>query len=215
MEDCAGAALPVQGAPMTDRDTELMLRVRDGDRNAFRQLIERHQRSVVHYCSQSVGDAWEAEDIAQKVFLQVYRSAARYKPSAKFTTWLFTITRNTTLNELRRRQRHQHDSVERLSEETGDSHGQQFADARAESPAETLQQTELESKLQEAIHSLPENQRTALVLLRHEELSYEEIAKVIGCSVSATKSLLHRARGTLKERLREYLGTVNILLAYL
>jgi len=192
---------------MTDLDAELMLRVRDGDREAFRQLIERHQRAVIHFCYQSIGDSWEAEDIAQKVFLQVYRSAARYRPNAKFTTWLFTIARNTTLNERRRRQRHATESMDQLREETDESHGQQFQDRRSESPAEELQQKELRARIEAAIQSLPENQRTALVLLRHEEMSYEEIAAVIGCSVSATKSLLHRARETMREKLREYLSS--------
>lgn len=190
---------------MVDEDTELMLRVRDGDREAFRVLIERHQNAVVHFCYRSVGDAWEAEDVAQKVFLQVYKSAARYKPSAKFTTWLFTIARNTTLNELRRRQRHQAESIDQLSAESSESSGKQFADARADSPSDELQRRELQDQVQAAIQALPENQRTALVLLRDEEMSYEQIAAVIGCSVSATKSLLFRARETMKRKLHSYL----------
>jgi RNA polymerase sigma factor (sigma-70 family) len=86
----------------SDSDVALMLRVRDGDTNAFRELVERHQRAVINTIHRAIGDAWEAEDLAQRVFLQVYRSAKRYQPTAKFTTWLFTITRNTILNEHRR-----------------------------------------------------------------------------------------------------------------
>ena len=205
MEDCVSSVVPIQELPMSDLDTELMLRVKEGDRDAFRRLIERHQKAVINFCYRSVGDGWEAEDIAQKVFLQVYKSAARYKPTAKFSTWLFTIVRNTTLNELRRRQRHQAASMDALSEETDESPGQQFTDAHAESPAEEMQHRELQSKIQEAIQSLPENQRTAITLLRYEEMSYEGIAAVLHCSVSATKSLIHRARETLKERLHAYL----------
>lgn len=190
---------------MTDLDTELMIRVRDGDRDAFRQLVERHQKSIVNYCYRCVGDSWEAEDIAQKVFVQVFRFAPRYQPSARFSTWLFTIARNTALNECRRRQRHPLDSMEELSEAREDSHGLQFADARTAPPDEEMKQRELEQKIQEAIQSLPENQRTAISLLRYHEMSYEEIAKVVGCSVSATKSLLFRARESLKAKLGEYL----------
>jgi RNA polymerase sigma-70 factor (ECF subfamily) len=206
MDDCLSVSLSLQEAGMADLDVELMLRVREGDREAFRHLIERHQRSVVKFCYRSIGDAWEAEDVAQKVFLQVYRSAGRYAPTAKFSTWLFTIVRNTTRNELRRRQRHAAESLDELSEKSEDSGGRHFADHRAESPSSVLQQKELETKLQEAIQSLPENQRAALMLLRYEQMSYEQIAEVIGCSLSATKSLLHRAKTTLKDRLDEYLA---------
>jgi RNA polymerase sigma-70 factor (ECF subfamily) len=206
MDDCVGAILSLQETGMADPDTELMLRVREGDRAAFRDLVCRHQRSVIHFCYRSVGDAWEAEDIAQKVFLQVYRSASRYVPSAKFSTWLFTIVRNTTRNELRRRQRHAADSLDELTAKSEESGGRHFADDRALSPSRVLQQKELETRLQQAIQSLPENQRTALMLLRYEEMSYDEIAQVIGCSVSATRSLLHRAKANLKEVLNEYLA---------
>jgi len=189
----------------SDPDVALMLRVRHGDNDAFRELIERHQRAVINTIHRAIGDAWEAEDLAQRVFVQVHRSAKRYKATAKFTTWLFTITRNTILNEYRRRSRHPSESLDALQEPSDpEGAGWQAADTSARDPAQEAVERELQEKVMEAVRELPEAQRTAIILCRYEGLSYEEIGKVLGCTVSATKSLLHRARLTLKEKLRGY-----------
>src|SRR5437016_6826763 len=122
----------------TESDVDLMLRVRAGDHEAFRELIERHQRAVINMIHRAIGDAWEAEDLAQRVFVQVFRSASRYQPTAKFTTWLYTITHNTIRNEYRRRSRHAAESLEGLAENT------QFADARVPDPAREVAERELQ-----------------------------------------------------------------------
>ena len=188
-----------------ESDVDLMLRVKEGDHEAFRELIERHQRPVINVIHRAIGDAWEAEDLAQRVFIQVYRSAPRYKPTAKFTTWLFTITHNTILNEHRRRARHAAQSLDALAQpDDSDAAGVQVADTRTVDPSSEAAERELQERIQMAIQSLPEAQRTAVILCRFEGLPYEEIAEVLHCSVSAVKSLLHRARQTLKEQLRGY-----------
>jgi RNA polymerase sigma-70 factor (ECF subfamily) len=187
-----------------DPDAELMLRVKQGDVHAFEQLVEKYKQPVVNLIARTLNDPSEAEDIAQNVFIQVYKSAPRYKVSARFSTWLYTIARNLSLNEIRRRSRRPADSIEQ-SAGGEDAPVRQFEDVRSPAAPESLLQNELELKIQEALQQLPENQRTAILLCRQEELSYEEIARVLGCSLSATKSLIHRGRETLKQRLKPYL----------
>ena len=187
-----------------DPDAALMLRVREGDRSAFETLVEKYKQSVVNLVARTIGDPTEAEDIAQHVFVQVFKAAHRYEVTAKFSTWLFTIARNLSLNEIRRRSRHPADSLDETF--CDDEHPvRQAPDLRTFGPTETLLQGELEAKVEEAIAELPEKQRTALLMCRNEDSSYEEIARVVGCSLSATKSLIHRARETLKLRLKPYL----------
>lgn len=190
-----------------DPDAALMLRVKKGDAGAFTTLVEKYKQPVMNVVFRTLRDETEAEDLAQNVFVQVWKSAPRYEITAKFSTWLFTITRNLCLNEIRRRSRHPAESLDASHPDHEDQPKHQFEDAKNVAPPETLLQGELTDKVGEAIAALPENQRTALLLCRQDELSYEEIAKVLGCSVSATKSLIHRGRETLKERLKPYLRT--------
>ncbi len=188
-----------------ETDSALMQRVQQGDREAFAVLVNKYQQPVIHFIYRTLPDVEEAEDLAQNVFVQVWKSAARYRTEAKFTTWMFTIARNLCLNELRRRSRHPADSID--SPAPGDEEGnpRQFADLRISSADEAVVKEELAAKVDEAVRELPETQRTALLLYKDEELSYEEISKVLACSLAATKSLIHRARETLKMRLKPYL----------
>ena len=188
-----------------DPDAALMLRVKQGDGAAFTTLVEKYKQPVLNLAYRTLRDATEAEDLAQNVFVQVYKSAARYQPSAKFSTWLFTIARNLCLNEIRRRSRHPAESLDQTRDGTDDQPLHQIEDRRETSPPDQLLRGELERKVDEVLAALPENQRTALLLCRQEELSYEEIASVLDCSLSATKSLIHRARETLKQKLKPYL----------
>lgn len=183
-------------------DVALMLRVKTGDIEAFEMLVERHKHSVVGTAAKMLGSESEADDIGQQVFIRVWKSAARYEPSAKFTTWLMTIARNLIFNEMRRRQRNR---LVPMETEQDDAPQQQFADEGAAAPSEQLLDTELQGAIEEAIASLPENQRIAIVLRRYENMPYEEIAKVLKTSVPAVKSILFRARADLKERLKKYL----------
>jgi RNA polymerase sigma-70 factor (ECF subfamily) len=190
-----------------DPDAALMLRVKQGDRDAFEELVEKYKQPVMNVVYRTLPDATEAEDLAQHVFLQVYKSAHRYEVSAKFTTWLFTIARNLCLNEIRRRSRHPAESLDATMPGNDEQPLRQVEDVRNVSPPESLLQSELEEKIEAALAQLPEKQRTAILLCRGDEMSYEEIAVVLECSVSATKSLIHRGRETLKQSLKPYLRT--------
>ena len=189
------------------KDTALMDRVKLGDREAFEELVSRYRLPVMNLINRTLRDLTEAEDLAQGVFVQVYKAAHRYQPTARFSTWIFTIARNLCLNEIRRRTRHPAESME-AQLQTGDGEiVQQFEDRRVNGPGHDALREELVSKIDESIRDLPENQRTALILCREGDLSYEDIAEVIGKSVSAVKSLIFRGRETLKKRLKPYLKT--------
>ena len=189
----------------SDEDTEdvrLMQLVAEGDTSAFEQLIERHQALVAGTVARMLGSNSNVEDIAQQVFIRVWKSARRYVPRAKFTTWLLKITRNLVFNELRRSKRHAHIS---LQSEPG-AEEVLLKDEKNPAPDASLLETELQRAIEEAIIQLPESQRMALVLRRYEQLSYEQIAEVLDLSVPAVKSVLFRARTELRTRLSKYLA---------
>ena len=182
-------------------DVRLMRLVAGGDTAAFEQLIERHQTLVAGTVARMLGSNSDVEDIAQQVFIRVWKSAGRYVARAKFTTWLLKITRNLVFNEMRRAKRHPHLPVQIEPE----AEEMPLKDEATATPDATLLQAELQAEIEKAIMLLPDTQRMALVLRRYEELSYEEIADVLDLSVPAVKSLLFRARTELRERLKDYL----------
>lgn len=183
-------------------DHALMVRIGEGDHHAFRTLVERHQNAVIGTVAKMLGNCSDAEDISQQVFLRIWRNARRYRPDAKFTTYLFTITRNLVFNETRRRGR----KKEVSAEEREENHHRLIEDSPDRQPDAELLQSELQEAVDAAIAKLPETQRMAVVLRRYEQLSYEEIAEILNLSVSAVKSLLFRARTSLREALSDYLA---------
>lgn len=183
-------------------DVRLMALVSEGDSGAFEQLVERHQRLVVGTVTRMLGNNSDAEDIAQQVFVRVWKSAKRYVPRAKFTTWLLKITRNLVFNELRRQSRHPQVPLHPESAEEE----RPIRDEDTIAPDASLLEQELQKAIDAAIAALPEAQRLAVILRRYEELSYEEIAETLEQSVSAVKSLLFRARTELRTSLSRYLA---------
>src|SRR5476651_2612995 len=140
-----------------DPDAALMLRVKRGDRAAFTELVEKYKQPVMNFVFRSLRDEAEAEDLAQNVFLQVYKSRSRYVRTAKFSTWLFTIARNLCLNEIRRRSRHPAESLEETHAENEDQPQRQYEDKRVFLPSEKILHGELAQKIEEALAGLPEN----------------------------------------------------------
>ena len=183
-------------------DVRLMKLVSHGDTSAFETLVERHQSLVGGTVAHMLGSNSDVEDISQQVFIRVWKSARRYVPRAKFTTWLLKITRNLVFNELRRSKRHAHIPLQT------DPGAEEFPlkDEKNPTPDASLLETELQQAIDDAIAQLPESQRMALILRRYEQLSYEEISEVLDLSVPAVKSVLFRARTELRSRLSKYLG---------
>jgi RNA polymerase sigma-70 factor (ECF subfamily) len=182
-------------------DAALMALVARGDTSAFEELVERHQTLVLGTVARMLGSNSDVEDVAQQVFIRVWKGAPRYTPTAKFTTWLLTITRNLVFNEVRRRKRH---PAETLDVHQGEE-SLPLPDRHTRIPDQSLLDEEMQRAVDSAIQALPEKQRLAVILRRYEERSYEEIAQVLELSVPAVKSVLFRARTELRAALNRYL----------
>ncbi len=191
---------------LSDPDVRLMLQVREGNAGAFEKLVEKHQTRLVSLLKQMVGNRSQAEDLAQEVFLRVYRARERYIPAAKFTTWLYTITQNVASNSLRKSSRRK--EVNLTSSPSGavptrplDSLAK---DRSSLMPTRLAAQKEMGQVIEDAIQSLGERQRMAMLLSKYEGMSYQEIATTMELTTQAVKSLLSRARANLRELLEPY-----------
>jgi RNA polymerase sigma-70 factor, ECF subfamily len=180
---------------------DLMARTAGGDENAFETLVNRHQTSVLNLIYRFVGDRVKAQDLAQEVFLRVWQAARSYKHEAKFTTWVYRIASNLCFNELKSARRRKWFPFLQLNEESEKTSEENFSDD-SPSPEDLLLAKERSLQITEALQTLPENQRMAMILKRYDDLSYEEIARVMDCSVSAVESLLVRAKGALQKKLK-------------
>lgn len=191
---------------LRDPDIRLMLRVRDADdAEAFADLVDRYQHRLVGIMHHLLGSLEEAEDLAQEVFLRVYRTRKKYRPKAKFSTWLFTIANNLALNVIRGRQRKPTTPLAASeSGPLGPRPQEQLAIDPGHTPAHGLRQRELAALIRAALEELNERQRMAVVLNKFEEMGYAEIAEVMGLTSKAVKSLLSRARSKLREVLQPY-----------
>jgi RNA polymerase sigma-70 factor (ECF subfamily) len=197
----------------SDPDVRLMLEVRDDVPGAFEALVERYQHRLLGVLTHLIGRAEEAEDLTQDVFLRIYRARKGYRPRAKFSTWLFTIANNLALNHLRGRGRNPIVALGLAGDNSGSQAILSPAD-RAEdpgsSPSSHVRRDELAQVIRDALDELGEDQKVAVLLNKFEEMSYAEIAEVMGRSEAAIKSLLARARTNLRERLEPYLLTGHL-----
>jgi RNA polymerase sigma-70 factor (ECF subfamily) len=190
----------------TDYDVALMLAFQRGDELAFQELVERNHARVIGLIYRFIGDATDAEDLGQEVFLRIYRARQAYKPTAKFSTWMFRITANVSLNALRSRASRRDDvSIDQMADSSDGPRA--MPDPDTHTPDHRLHQEELHARVREAIGTLPAKQQIAVVLNKYEGMSYADVARTIGCSTMAVKSLLARARDNLKDRLLLYLRT--------
>ena len=183
---------------VVDSDLDLMLRVRQGDASSFDELLRRYRTPLVKYLYRLIRDQALAEDLAQEAFLRVYNARHRYRPDARFTTWLYRIATNLALNAIRDAKGRQRQDTSNSGEDGETSF--EFVDTRASVEQEMIE-TDRGRMIREAIESLPENQRAAVILHKYQDVDYRQIAKVLKVSESAVKSLLFRAYETLRVRL--------------
>src|SRR6266704_1500969 len=187
----------------TRSDVQLMLDVKAGDQQSFELLLQRYRTPLVNFLYRMVRSREQAEDLAQEVFLRVYRAREDYEPSAKFTTWLFRIATNLALNSLRD---HRYQKLEIsmdapiVADAEGDERPFEVADKHPTVEQELVEE-ERKKMIRHAIEKLPEKQRAAVLLHKYQELDYAEIAKILSCSESALKSLLFRAYEVLRVEL--------------
>jgi RNA polymerase sigma-70 factor (ECF subfamily) len=186
-------------------DEELMLRLKDGEVDCFKELVLRHQRSVINIAFRVTGNHQEAEEVAQEVFLRVYRAATAYTPDAKFSTYLYRITINLSLNQVRKAKA----VLSRFfSGEQGfreELETRETADRLPDTPLTSLEKKEVKKTVRKAIRSLPKRQRVAIILSQYEGLSYQEISKVLNCSSKAVERLIYRGKIKLKKELASFL----------
>jgi RNA polymerase sigma-70 factor (ECF subfamily) len=199
-------AQPLVARPLpTVSDAEVMLRVKAGDNAAFEYLVQKYRRPMVSYMYRMCHNTAAAEDLAQEVFLRVYRSRGNYEPSAKFTTWLYRIATNLAVNHARD-SRHERPeisvSIDEPDQETGLALDLPDSSLTAE---EALLRRERMAAIRQRVQALPERQRTAVVMHKYQQMDYREISEVLKLSESATKSLLFRAYETLRVQLKEFL----------
>ena len=185
-------------------DIQIIEKVIDGDKSAFNELMDRYEKPILNFAYRLLSSRTEAEDVTQEVFLRAYKNIGTFKFKAKFSTWLFKIARNLCLNKLRHTLHFPTFSIDKSVK--GDEHDfqRQIEDRKQASPASNLLKKELQDIVRAALDSLPKNQKIAVVLRRYKDMSYEEIAMIMSCSVSAVKSMLNRAKQTLKNRLEHY-----------
>jgi RNA polymerase sigma-70 factor, ECF subfamily len=186
-------------SPAVDIDTQLMIRVQADDASSFSTLLNRNRSIVVNYLYRMVANRAVAEELAQDVFVRVYRSRQTYEPTARFSTWLYRITTNVALNHFRDEKQSQND----VSLDVQDAaHARREASDQALLIEDRLVREVVMEQIRRAVRALPAKQRAAVIMHKYDEMDYAQIAKVLGCTPSAVKALIFRAYETLRMRLR-------------
>jgi RNA polymerase sigma-70 factor (ECF subfamily) len=198
-----GARAPFAVEALTDAD--VMLRVKAGDDSAFEYLIQKYRRAMVSFMFRMAHNSAVAEDLAQEVFLRVYRSRQNYEASAKFTTWLYRIATNLAVNHARDTRHERPENVVSLDEKDEDTGQSLDLPDRSLTVEERMVRRERMSAIRQRVQALPERQRVAVLMHKYQQMDYKQISEVLKLSESATKSLLFRAYETLREQLKEFL----------
>jgi RNA polymerase sigma-70 factor, ECF subfamily len=207
----AGAPASAATVPMTDptralSDADVMLKVKTGDETAFAYLVQKYRRPMVAFMHRMCHNPATAEELAQEVFLRVYRSRETYEASAKFTTWLYRIATNLAVNNARDTRHERPENVVRLDEPDAETGALPDLPDEAAGVEQQLIQRERAAAIRQRVRALPERQRVAVLLHKYQQMDYRQIGEVLKLSESATKSLLYRAYETLREQLQEFVG---------
>jgi len=184
-------------------DTEIIEQLKQGNENAFRRLVENYQKLVVNTCYGMVRNREDAEDIAQDVFVEVYRNVDSFRADAKLSTWLYRIAVNRSLNHIRDNKKHKWFQSVESEVEAKNRQLLQLESSKVDQPEYDLENKQRAIILHGAINSLPENQKVAFTLSKYEELSYQEISEVMEMTVSSVESLLFRAKKNLQKKLHK------------
>ena len=185
-------------------DIQIIKKVIDGDKSAFNDIMNRYEKSILNFAYRMLSNRTEAEDVTQEVFLRAYKNIETFEARAKFSTWLFKIARNLCLNKLRHTFRFPTFSIDKPVRGSEYDFQRQIEDKKQVSPISNIFSKEIQNAVKAALGSLPKNQKMAVMLRRYEDMSYKEISVIMSCSVSAVKSLLNRAKQTLKNKLSYY-----------
>ena len=196
-DDQRTTAADTGALPLPASDLELVQAFQNGSSAAFTELMQRYQKRLINFAYRMLGRRADAEDIAQETFLRLYRAPHRFQPQAQFSTWLFTIARNMCLNAIRNRKHHRTYAISQAGARL------QLPDP-GHTPPRLLETGEAQAAVRRAISELPEKQRTAVVLAKYEGMAYRQIADILGCSETAVKLIMHRARLRLRHLLAPY-----------
>ena len=183
------------------QDTRLMLRLQNGEDSALNELMSLWQTPLVRFICRYLGDRTEALDLAQETFVRVYQNRHRYRPTAKFSSWLFTIATNLCKNYIRWEHRHPTVDLARDDDEAGPANPADSFPGSGRTPSAIAEQSDLAHYVKESIQNLPHDLKTVVLLFEYEDLSYEEISTILACSPKAVETRLYRARKILREKL--------------
>jgi len=184
-------------------DNELIVQINEGDTEAFRELVEKHQDIVVNTCFQFIHNKEDAEDVAQEVFIEVYQSIAGFRKDAKLSTWIYRIAVNKSLDHIRKKKRKKR-FAQLVFLDSSEDDSEVFKVPALDNPQKELEDSERKKILDYAVNQLPKNQKIAITLSKYEKLSNKEIATILDTSVSAVEALIHRAKTNLHKKLNRY-----------
>ena len=188
-----------------DTDIDLMLRVKNGDDGAFSQLLKRYYNKILNYVYKYTNNRETSEDLTQEIFMRVYRSANSYEPEAKFSTWLYKIATNLCLTEVTSKSKKKSASLDEIQENIGS-----LEDIKSIDQSDIRYRVEIKSIIHNTMEELSDNEKSALILCKYEQLSYDEVAELLDCTVGAVKTYVYRGRMKLIEKLKPLLGDVDV-----